>query len=555
MRERHIAQLNRELENRIALRTLQLARNQERFQFAMEAANLIAWDWDLSTRIRYCSRDYTGLEHVFQKEQHITPEDFVAAVLPEDRAVVQAALDASLAHEQDYRAEYRIIDGTQKIRWLSDNGRCLFDSHRKPVRISGVSADITDRKLAEQQQQRAQVVAAEALLGEQAALRASHTKSTFLANMSHEIRTPIHGIMGMTSLLLDTPLTPDQVSYTRSIFGCADDLLAIINDILDLSKAESGKMTLESTPFSVGQVFEDMLRVLRIAAQAKGLRLIAHVDETLPETLVGDATRLRQILVNLVNNAIKFSESGDVYIDMQRVTQTGDRFTLQCSVRDTGIGIPANILPTLFTPFTQADASTTRRFGGTGLGLAICKHLVELMDGAITAESEPGKGSTFRFSVALRLPEPVTPRALAPDDAAAVPAVKASQSSLRILVAEDNAVNQIIATKLLRKMGHVPDIVSNGQEAVEALGRAAYDIVLMDCQMPEMDGFEATSVIRASQDPRIAKTRIIALTANAMSGDRDKCLLVGMNGYVSKPMKPALLAQEIARVMLDFALV
>ncbi len=545
-RERDIAQLNRDLESRILVRTEQLARNQERFSFALDAARLVAWDWDIATGRLLRFGVFAGLEERFPADEVITLDIIVARIVPEEREGVRRAISDCLAGERDYHVEYRATDSQGHVRWLRQSGSCTFDARKVALRMSGVTADITAQKLADLEADRARADAQAARLREREAVHASEMKSTFLANMSHEIRTPINGVMGMAGLLLDTPLSCEQASYARSIYSCADDLLVIINDILDISKAEAGKMVLEALPFSLPRLIEDVSRVVGVMASRKGLRLVARVERELPDWFVGDTSRIRQVLTNLLGNAIKFAEHGEVTIEVRGSRRENDRVTLEFAVTDQGVGIPSHIIPTLFTPFTQADASTTRRFGGTGLGLAISKRLVELMNGDIAVKSTENVGSTFHFRIPLPIAHVdafVTTGYTAPADS---PARK-----LRVLVAEDNAVNQVITSKILERLGHTAHLVSNGVQALTAARKEAFDLVLMDCQMPEMDGFEATSRIRASHDRRLARIPIIALTANAMSGDRARCLEVGMSGYLSKPMKAAELASEITRVLTD----
>ena len=543
-REHDIAQLNRDLESRILVRTEQLEHNQERFRFALQSAKLIAWDWDLKTGKLLRFGVFPELQARFPAEETLDLDTLVARVAPEERDRVRAAMQDCMAGVRDYGEEYRAVDAMGRVRWLRHNGRCIFDEHNLPVRMSGVTADVTDQKLADIEAEEARAETLAAQQRERKALHASEMKSAFLANMSHEIRTPINGVMGMASLLLDTHLSSDQASYARSIYSCADDLLAIINDILDLSKAETGKMVLEQLPFSLPRLVEEVSRVVGVVAGRKRLRLVTRIERALPDTFIGDTIRIRQVLMNLVGNAVKFAEKGDITVEVRGMRTQGEEMTLEFIVTDEGVGIPSDILPTLFTPFTQADASTTRRFGGTGLGLAISKRLVELMGGDIGARSTENVGSTFHFRIPLQV-APVDAFATAEY---AVPAQIPSRK-LRVLVAEDNAINQVITSKMLERLGHTAHIVNNGVQALTAARNEAFDLVLMDCQMPEMDGFEATSRIRASDDRRVAGIPIIALTANAMTGDRDRCLEVGMSGYLSKPMKAAQLAQEITRVL------
>ncbi|MEI6035279.1 MAG: response regulator [Verrucomicrobiae bacterium] len=376
---------------------------------------------------------------------------------------------------------------------------------------------------------------------------ASHAKSEFLANMSHEIRTPMNGIAGMADLLLDTEQTPEQHEYTEAIRSCVDSLLALINDILDFSKVEAGQLTLENIDFDIRTPVEESVKILARRAQAKGLTVACLVADDVPSFLRGDPGRLRQVLFNLVDNAIKFTGSGEVTIDVGLLAETETSATLRFKVTDSGVGIPQNVQDSIFSKFNQGGQSTTREFGGTGLGLAICRQIIHLFQGEIGVESEAGKGSTFTFTAIFQKPpagavKPISPAAPLPGEN------RPATRNLRILVVEDNATNCLIAVKMLEKLGHVADSASNGATAIEALRRLPYDLVFMDCQMRVLDGFEATRIIRSPgsgvQNPHVP---IVALTAYAMKGDRDICLEAGMNDYVSKPAKSCDLAAAIER--------
>jgi PAS domain S-box-containing protein len=643
-------------------------------------AHVGSWNWDLATGALTWTPETYRLHGVSPDTFVPSRETLLGLIHPDDRAAMQTWLGACLAREEPPELEFRASLPDGSVRYILGRGRLVLDAQNKPIRMAGIAQDITERKLAEERIAR---MVKELGLEKDRAEAASRAKSEFLANMSHEIRTPMNGILGMTALALDTELSPEQREYLGMVKSSADSLLELVNTILDFSKIEAGKLELESIEFSLRDTLEPTIRTLALRAHEKSLELNYQVRPEVPEALVGDPGVLRQIIVNLVGNAIKFTEHGEVNVRVERESEEEGRTCLHFRVADTGIGIPVESQTGIFEAFAQADSSTTRRYGGTGLGLTISRRLVEMMGGRIWLRSTPGKGTAFDFTVWLgtgnqtkpATPEPANLEGLAVlvvddnftnrrileemltawrlkpalaesarkamsclekalDEGVPFPLVlvdanmpemdgfalveqirrnpglagatimmlsSASQSGdaarcrelgvaryltkpigqselldailqavgskpqavallsgpsthlplrerrkgFRILLAEDNHVNQLLAVRLLEKRGHHVQIAGDGSEALEELKKADFDLVLMDVQMPVMGGFEATAAIREMEKGTGKHIPIVALTAHAVTGDRERCLAAGMDGYVRKPIHPEELFEQI----------
>ena len=539
--EEEIFQLYEELEKRVIERTSQLAaanrdlaaecderrqvedalrESEEQFRSVLDNSR------DCIYRVNLQTRRYEYISPYAEKVVGFSPDELraqdaeagLAMIHPDDVPAMRAAL-ARLEETGEADAEYRQRAKNGDYRWLSNHMSLARDRAGRPLYRDGNIRDITERKRGEE-------VLREAKAAAEAANRA---KSRFLANMSHELRTPMNAILGMVDLALPKQVDPIARDFLQTARGSADLLLTLLNDLLDSAKIEAGKMELESAPFSLRRVLEQTTQVLNVRASEKGLSFSCRIPPEVPDALVGDQVRVRQILLNLAGNGIKFTESGEVTIGVRVESQGTEEVCLEFAVRDTGIGISQADVERMFQPFAQADASTSRRFGGTGLGLTICSNLVALMGGWIRAESTPGQGSTFYFTVRLPLAKELLPEPERPD------VLAAATSKLRILLAEDNPANQKLVAYILKERGHRMDVVGDGRQAIRLAQENRHDVILMDVEMPGMGGLEATQAIRVWEGGQ-RRVPIIAMTAHAMKGDRERCLAAGMDGYLSKPI-------------------
>ncbi|TGL15015.1 PAS domain-containing hybrid sensor histidine kinase/response regulator [Leptospira meyeri] len=501
-----------------------------RLEIALEGANIGIWEWDITLN-HLVWDDQMFVIYGKDKENFSNAyEAWASGVHPDDIEMVQKEIKLAFNSNQNFNSQFRVIRDNGEIAYVLGRAKVFYDTGGNPVKMIGINWDITKFKLNEMALEKAKADA----------MQSSIAKAQFLANMSHEIRTPINGIIGMAYLLKDTQLNSLQLEYLEHIDQSGSILLSLVNDILDLSKIESGKIDIESIDFSLEQTIDFVLSTLTFTAKNKGIHLNSEYDRENQHWLKGDPSRIKQVLLNLINNAIKFTSSGSVTIKTEYEPEINDRLRFRVGVIDTGIGIPEEEQHKLFHKFSQTDSSTHRKYGGTGLGLSISKLLIEKMGGTIGVESTFGKGSTFWFELDL----PIGKEKFLEDDLSEELKVHPNKSSTRILVAEDNVVNQKVTTALLKKLGFECQIVANGLEVLSIIESIKFDLILMDCQMPEMDGFEATETIRKLKNTN-NQIPIIAMTANAMAGDREKCIASGMNDYLTKPV----ISKDLANIL------
>ena len=532
----------------------ELEATRERYMLSVKGSQDGIWDWDIrkgqifvSSRWKEMlgreSEDYQDLFDVYQKLLH-----------PEDRGPALKTLNSYLQGELDeYSLEFRMLHKQGHYVWILARGEALWNSKGVAYRMAGSHTDISPRREAEKEIERT-LLELEQVIDElhtandsavelrKAAEKANAAKSEFLANMSHEIRTPMNGVIGMIDLLLQTKLSDDQRKYADVVKNSGEKLLAIINDILDFSKIEAHKLELEKVKFHPGQVVKEVADLFVVAAKEKSIELNVDIASDLPETLVGDPNRLRQVLLNLVGNAVKFTAHGKIEVSVACKEITPGDVSLGFSVKDTGVGIPKNSRSSLFRAFTQGDGSITRKFGGTGLGLAISQQLVELMGGRLDFSSEEGIGSEFYFNIPFEKfqekgEETLSGNSVESDEVGQDDILSSDVKGLRALLVEDNQTNQIVAATMIENFGLSVEVADNGVDAVNMMLEQNFDIVFMDCQMPELDGFAATSMIRNSGIEKNVKVPIIAMTASALAGDRERCLASGMNDYIAKPFR------------------
>jgi PAS domain S-box-containing protein len=495
-----------------------LQESEDRFRSMAEQSPFLIWLSDPDGKRKYFNKAWLNFTGKSTEEE--IDFGWLELIHPDDVENYKKIYNQAMISQEAFKFEYRLLKKEGDYRWVSVMGVPRFDADGRFKGFVGCSTDVSEYKDNEQK----------LILSKELAEAANRAKTDFLANMSHEIRTPLNGLLGMNSLLEQTKLTDEQKEFVQTIHSSSQALLAIINDILDFSKIEAGKLQIESMKFDLIQLIGEIKDFFQSKANEKGICLKIDTEKCNKVIVIGDPFRLRQVLLNLLTNALKFTSKGSIRLDIESLENSLVKFT--CT--DTGIGIPKDKLEEIFEKFTQVDTSTTRKYGGTGLGLAICKQLLELMNGEIFVESEMGKGSSFWFI--LPLPG-IEERKEINSAKKSLLKIKNNSQNLgrkKVLLVEDNPINQKVTIKLLQKLECEIELAENGHEAIRKLQGNDFDLILMDCQMPEMDGYQATSIIKKSDKKHIP---IIALTAHALPGDREKCLNSGMNDYLAKPVE------------------
>ncbi len=525
-----------------------LDETRDRLQMAVDAAGLALWDWQLPSSQMFLTARWGELIGDIGRDAYWTIEALTSRLHPDDAPLLRTAMKTLLeGREQRAVVQHRVRTATGWM-WVEIHGMVAeHDPKGKPLRLMGTLADIGERKRIEQDGAQARELAE----------KASRAKSEFLANISHEVRTPLNALMGLTRMLMDSPLNAEQASWLSLMDSSAHSLLALLNDILDLSRIEAGKLDIEHTRFDLHRALQDATGPYAEQAQAKPLNFQLTLHPDLPQWVMGDPGRLGQVVGNLLSNAIKFTPRHgriEVLVSHPKPADQG-RHQLQLKVQDSGVGIGRKQQATIFEAFTQADASTARRYGGSGLGLAICARLAGLMGGSIDLQSELGQGSTFTLTLPLQeAPVDNSGPLSAPMELLEIADAGPRYAGMVVLLAEDHPVNEMMLRQLLLRLGCIVRVARGGAQAVAQWEQGGVDLVLMDVQMPGMSGLQATQMIREAETRRrLKRTPIIAVTANAMPGDRESCLCAGMDGYTPKPVSPQALMREVDRVLESMA--